>query len=356
MLTTYGWTESVESQFKSLARPGDIPARVVRVDRGKYLVATATGVERCYPSRSSPGSRTPADTPATGDWVIVRERPGLGLMLDAIFPRRSAVRRLNATSTGEQVLAANVDTIFALHGIDRPHRVGRLERLCLLSWGANTTPVIVLTKTDLLGTTTAAIDLLDAIREIGKVIRGVDVLPVSSATGEGIEQLYAYLGSGQTVGVLGESGAGKSTLINRLAGVERQVTGPTRSGDNKGRHTTTSRDLVPLRLGGTIIDTPGLRTISLLGNTSGLAHSYEDVEALFSGCRFRNCSHQAEPDCGVRTALTNGTLESSRWAAYQKLLREIAHEARRSDVRTRRAEARDGGRRTRSRRDNVEEW
>jgi ribosome biogenesis GTPase len=154
---------------------------------------------------------------------------------------------------------------------------------------------------------------------------------------------------------MGESGAGKSTLINHLAGVDRQATGRTRRNDHKGRHTTTSRELVPLDLGGTIIDTPGLRSVSLLGSEEGLSRSYDDVEALFASCRFRNCGHSSEPDCGVSAALAAGTLEPLRWAAYQKLLKEIAHEAKRSAVRARRAQARDNPKAQRSR-DQAQEW
>jgi ribosome biogenesis GTPase len=354
-LVAYGWTEDIKQRYESRLSPDVQPARIVRVDRGEFVVATSRGVERCFPSSHGSEDRATPELPATGDWVTIRDRPGLGWRLETILPRRSAVSRLNAAANGEQVLAANVDIMFALHGVDRPHRVGRLERLCLVSWDANTTPVIVLTKTDLLGTDGAVIDLTDSIREIRRVIRRVEIHPVSSATGDGVAQLYQYLGPGQTVGVMGESGAGKSTLINHLAGVDRQATGRTRRNDHKGRHTTTSRELVPLDLGGTIIDTPGLRSVSLLGSEEGLSRSYDDVEALFASCRFRNCGHSSEPDCGVSAALAAGTLEPLRWAAYQKLLKEIAHEAKRSAVRARRAQARDNPKAQRSR-DQAQEW
>lgn len=349
-LATYGWNESTLGSFQQVAGEGTVPVRVVRVDRGSYLVAAASGVTRCYPA-------SPTDPAAvTGDWAAARSRPGLGLVLDALIPRTTEISRLNREGSGAQVLVANVDTMFVLHGVDRPHRVGRLERLCILTWDAGAHPVIVLTKTDLLGTDEAVIGLVDAIREIGKVIRGVDVLPVSSTSGAGVGQLKPYLVAGATVGLVGESGAGKSTLINRLIGEELQATGRTRRGDHKGRHTTTARELIPLGNGAVLVDTPGLRTIGMIGGEEGLARAYEDLEALFAECRFRDCGHDAEPGCAVTSALRRGTLDRARWDGYQKLLREMSFEARRAEARERRAEAKETGRRLRKVRKNIEEW
>lgn len=349
-LATYGWSESVLSSFQETADEGTVPVRVVRVDRGSYVVATASGVARCHPASAT----DPAAV--TGDWAAARPRPGLGLVLDTLIPRTTEISRLNREGSGAQVLVANVDTMFVLHGVDRPHRVGRLERLCILTWEAGANPVIVLTKTDLLGTDEAVIGLIDAIEEIGKVIRGVDVMPVSSTTGAGVTQLGPYLVPGTTIGVVGESGAGKSTLINRLIGAERQTTGRTRRGDHKGRHTTTSRELIPLGNGAVLVDTPGLRTIGMLGGEAGLARAYDDLEALFAECRFRDCGHDAEPDCAVTAALRRGTLDRARWDGYQKLLKEMAFEARRAEERERRAEAKETGKRLRKVRKSIEEW
>ena len=337
VLVTYGLRPEIQSEFDSVAGDGTLLGRVIRVDRGSSLVVTDVGIERCYLRGSA------VTGPATGDWVVARPEPGLGLVLDQVLTRRTAVKRLDPDETGPQVLVANVDTLFVLQGIDRPLRLGRVERLCLITWDAGAIPVVLLTKADL--EDTAAVDVLDAIDEIHKVVRGVDVIPVSSATGVGLNLLAPYLPAGATVGLLGESGAGKSTLVNALVGASVQRTGDTRAGDNKGTHTTTSRELVPLASGAVLVDTPGLRSVAMLGDRTGLARSYADIEALSAQCRFGDCGHDSEPGCAVSTARRSGELEESRWAGYQKLLREIAHEERRSGDRARRAEAKEMGRR-----------
>ncbi|MEE8331107.1 MAG: ribosome small subunit-dependent GTPase A [Acidimicrobiia bacterium] len=354
-LSRYGWTEEVQSQFDSLP-PGALLARVARVDRGSYLIATASGLERCHPAQGERDQAWIDSQPVTGDWVAARPEAGFGLVVEAMLPRRSAIKRLDPSATGEQVLVANVDTMFILHGLDRPHRVGRVERLCLITWDAGAVPVVILTKSDLEGTEDAAIDLLEAIDEVGSVVRDVEIVPVSSTTGAGIHQLAPYLQAGHTVGVVGESGAGKSTLINRLAGDEVQVTGDTREGDSMGKHTTTARHLVPLPSGAVLIDTPGLRAVSMLGDQTGLERSYADVEDLFERCRFRDCSHRAEPGCGVKEALASGELEEARWAGYQRLLRETAFEAARTDARARNEEIKQLSKRIRKSKKNIDEW
>jgi ribosome biogenesis GTPase len=333
-LSAYGWSNDRQAEFDSLASDASLPGRVVRVDRGSFLVATDVGTDRCHAG----GARAGHDLPVTGDWVAVRPEPGLGFVLERVLPRRSVIKRLDPTEASEQELVANVDTMFILHGLDRPHRVGRVERLCLITWDGGATPVVVMTKTDLEDDGSATIGLLDAIDEIGKVVRGVDIIPVSSVTGAGLNLLNPYLQPGDTVGLLGESGSGKSTLVNRLVDDNVQATGETRRGDSKGRHTTTSRELIALPSGAVLIDTPGLRSIAMLGNRTGLEQSYADVESLFDRCRFRDCGHGAEPECAVVAAVDSGELSRARWAGYQKLLREIAFEERRAGDRVRRAE------------------
>jgi ribosome biogenesis GTPase len=347
----YGWTPQIQDHFEPVA-DGMVAARLIRVDRGGYLIATSQGVERCYPS---PRERA-TGPPVTGDWITARRQPGYGLVVEAIAPRTTEIVRTDPAGTGVQVLVANVDTMFILQGLDRPLKVGRVERLCLITWDAGATPVVILTKTDLDGTAAAVVDLLDAIDQINRVVPGADVVPISSTTGAGVHLLAPHLQAGVTVGLLAESGAGKSTLINRLAGEEVQATGSTRSGDSKGKHTTTSRDLVPLPSGAVIIDTPGLRAVSLTGDRTGLGHAYSDVESLFERCQFRDCSHRAEPGCAVIEALASGELTAPRWAGYQKLSKEMAFERLRADHRARRAVDREMGRRYRKFKDNTEKW
>jgi ribosome biogenesis GTPase len=353
-LRAYGWTEDTSERFAALAAGDRTPARIVRVDRGGYLVATRYGVERCHPPRCDrpPGS----DAPVGGDWVAVHPEPGVGLVLDEVVPRRTAIRRMDPNGAGEQVLVANVDVLLVLHGLDRPHRVGRIERCCILAWDAGITPVVLLTKSDLLDSGSAAIDLADAMARIRAVVRDVDVLPVSSRTGSGLGLLSPILVPGTTVGLIGESGSGKSTLINRLVGAEVQATAETRARDAKGRHTTTSRRLIPLPSGAVMVDMPGIRTIGMTGNRAGLSEAYADLEHLFAGCRFRDCRHGSEPGCAVRAALAAGRLDEARWSGYQKLLREMTFQARRADERARRSEARRRDRRHWKMREGAEEW
>lgn len=345
VLTTYGLDATVLATFQDSASIGTELARLVRVDRDRCLVATAAGIRAARLSRSS------GSTPVTGDWVVVRRGPAGDVAVEGVLPRRTAVTRINPAGNDEQVLVANIDTIFVLHGIDRPHRVGRLERLSILTWDGGAQPVIVITKTDLAGTSDAVIEIDEAITEVRGALPAVPIHPVSSATGEGLGALSRYLGPAQTVGVAGESGAGKSTLINRLIGRNVQDTGPVRRGDHKGRHTTTSRELLPAPSGGLLVDTPGLRMIAMPGREEGVARAYADVEALFANCRFRNCRHGPEPACAVSAALACGELSAKRWKGYQKLQREIAYEARRAGERQRRDAVRERTRRARAQAD-----
>ena len=327
-LGAYGFSEEVAQRLSPFTAAGLIPARLTRVDRGAYLVATSRGVERCHPPRSELRPESAAGPPVTGDWVAVQRRPEFGLVLEAIAPRSSVVRRLDPHGVVEQVLVSNIDAMLVLHGFDRPHRVGRIERCCILARDAGATPTVLLTKSDLLDSGAAVIDLVDALERIHAVLPDVEVLSVSSETGAGLGQVMPILAPGRTIGLMGESGSGKSTLINRLAGSFVQPTGETRAGDSKGKHTTTSRSLIPISTGAVLVDTPGIRTIGMTDNRAGLSQVHADVESLFDDCRFRDCAHGSEPGCAVRAALASGRLDASRWAGYQKLLKEMAHEAR----------------------------
>ncbi len=347
-LAAYGWNPAVHARYQPFSSSETQLVRIVRVDRASCVVVTADGVAECRLGATDP-------SPVTGDWAAARRTEDGVPVLDAVLPRTTTVARRNAAASGEQVLVANVDGMLVLHGIDRPHRVGRLERLAILSWEAGVDPVIVLTKIDLRGTADASIDVGDAIAEIRKVIHEVDIVATSTATGEGVDQLAPYLAAGRTFGIVGESGAGKSSLVNHLAGSAVQPTGATRRRDHKGRHTTTSRDLVPVPGGAVLIDTPGLRSVCMPVAREGLARSYADLEAFAANCRFRDCAHGVEPGCGVRAAIERGLLTAERWAGYQKLQREMAFEARRVEVRARRSERRRSRRRP-SPADDAESW
>jgi ribosome biogenesis GTPase len=331
LLARLGWTPAFEDQFAPHAADGLEPARVAVEHRGAYLVYTSSG-ER--PAELSGRLRHAVDSrdelPAVGDWVAVADPEGADkALVQAVLPRRTKFSRMAANDHGqtvEQVVAANVDVVFLVAGLDGDLNLRRLERYLTLGWESGAEPVVVLTKTDLCD------DAEAVVLEVAPVAMGVPVHAVSNVTGEGIAALAPYFTEGKTVAALGSSGAGKSSLVNRLAGEELMATGELRA-DGRGRHTTTNRQLLLLPIGGLFLDTPGMREIRLWESDEGLATAFEDVTAAAALCRFNNCSHETEPDCGVRAALADGTLDAERYISWQKLQGELKHLALKQDAR-----------------------
>ncbi|MFF1882201.1 ribosome small subunit-dependent GTPase A [Pseudarthrobacter sp. NPDC058196] len=323
----YGYTPAVARHFAAHPNPGATgTGRVVRVDRTLLLVAVADGLLHLpYPLTG--------DQPVTGDWVWIGPNRAGGRQILAILPRRSELSRKRAfeDSSAEQVLAANMDTVGVVVPVDRPLTHNRLERTLVAVWDSGATPLVIITKADLA-------QVADDV--VGKVVlqaAGVDVVTTSAENGDGIDELIGRIPAGGTIVLLGPSGAGKSTLINALAGREVQQTGAVRSGDFKGKHTTTARELVPLSNGTVLMDTPGVRGFGLFDAGEGLGGMFGDVEELAAGCRFADCAHGSEPGCAVREAIDGGVLEERRWNSYLKMQRELAALARRSDVAAQRA-------------------
>lgn len=323
----YGYTPAVARHFD--AHPLEAATgrgRVVRVDRNRLLVAVDDGLLHLpYPLTG--------DVPVTGDWVWTGPNRAGDRQILAVLPRLSELSRKRAfeDSSEAQVLAANMDTVGVVVPVDRPLTHNRLERTLVAAWDSGATPLVIITKADL-----AAV----ADDVVGKVIlqaAGVNVVTTSAETGDGIDTLLAHIPPGGTIVLLGPSGAGKSTLINALVGHHVQETGGVRAGDFKGKHTTTSRELVPLSNGTVLMDTPGVRGFGLFDAEDGLGEMFGDVEDLATQCRFSDCSHQGEPGCAVQEALAGGGLEERRWHSYLKMQREIAALARRSDVAAERA-------------------
>jgi ribosome biogenesis GTPase len=245
-----------------------------------------------------------------------------------VLPRRSAVRRGAAGETQtEQVLAANIDRLWIVQALDRPPNLRSLERYLAVAWESGASPEIVLTKSDL------AEDVERATESVCAIAFGVPVVVVSVEDGAALDALRASLIFGQTVALLGPSGAGKSTLINHLAGAELTETGVVRTGDRKGRHTTTGRELFPIHGGALLLDTPGMRELRVFDLDEGLDLAFPDIEAFAAACRFRDCSHSAEPGCAVLAAVEDGRLAESRLASYRKLEAEAAYERRKADPR-----------------------
>lgn len=301
------------------------PARVVSPGRGLYRLA-APGGEL---TASLPGRlRSAGEVPAVGDWVAVEAGAGGRGVIRAVLPRRTEVsRKVAGPRSEEQVLAANVDTVFLILGLDGDFNLRRLERLAAVAAASGAEAAVLLTKADLAG------DLVERRLAAEAAAPGLPVHAVSSLAPGGLEPLRPYLASGRTLVLLGSSGVGKSTLVNRLAGREILRTAPVLRDDDRGRHTTTHRELFRLPGGALVIDGPGLREVQLWAEVEeALPVAFSDVEAFARGCRFRDCSHLDEPGCAVRRAVEDGALDEARLESHRALERELAYLERRRDA------------------------
>lgn len=321
-ITQWGWTEQRQKDYDSLRLDGCIPGRVVTEHKGMYRVVTE---EREWLAQVSGRLRYDAasreDYPAVGDWVAVQGMDGEERgIIHAVLPRTSKFSRKNAgTTTEEQIIAANVDTVLLVSALNHDFNVRRLERYLILAWESGANPVIVLTKADLHP------DSLSAVLEVEAIAPGVPVLVTSVLSGEGLDAVRALVQPGVTLALLGSSGAGKSSLVNVLHGQEVQAVQEVRSGDDRGRHTTTHRELFLLPGGGIVADTPGMRELQLWYADEGFGEAFEDVEALAARCRFSDCTHSGEHGCAVGEALATGVLEQARFSSYRKLQKELAY-------------------------------
>jgi ribosome biogenesis GTPase / thiamine phosphate phosphatase len=306
-LAAYGWNERVSVLYSDLASPSDTPARVVRVERGQSVVVGTDGLDSVVISQVAP---------AVGDWVVVR-----GGAIGEILPRSSELTRRNPEGPGMQTLASNIDLVLIAAPADRLNN-NRVERELVVAWDSGARPIVVLTKIDL-----AEPDVHAALKER---LGDLEVIASSVTTGEGIDEVAAALRPDLSAVLLGPSGAGKSSLANAILRDDVLATGEVREGDRRGRHTTTSRQLLIVPGGGILIDTPGLRSLGLAEDIAVDA-AFPEIEVLARRCRFSDCRHQVEPGCAVVAAIADGSLSASRLSSFRKLQGEVAAATRRRD-------------------------
>lgn len=323
-LEDLGWDAFFAEPFLEHERRGCVAGRVASAEREVYLVWTAAGEARAEPAgrlrHHTAGTR---GLPAVGDWVALRAAPpGDAATVVDVLPRKSAFSRKRAgNETREQVVAANVDTLFLVCGLDRDFNPRRIERSLVLAGESGAAPVVLLNKAD------GCADHDARLADARLVAPSVPVHLVSALTGAGLDALAVYLRPGRTVALVGSSGVGKSTLVNRLLGREAQATRAVRARDGRGQHATTRKEMIRLQGGALLIDTPGWRELQLWAEGEGLERAFEDLSALAARCRFRDCAHREEPGCAVRAGL-----DEERLASYRKLQAELhSLAARRED-------------------------
>jgi ribosome biogenesis GTPase len=330
LLSRLGWNDRLDEAFAAYAADGLVPGRVALEHTHIYRVMTEAGESLARVSgRLRHNAAARADFPAVGDWVALAppERAGDARII-AVLPRRSRFsRRAAGDSTEEQVVAANIDTVFLVAGLDGDFNPRRIERYLLVASESGASPVIVLNKADVVEDPEA---MAAAVRVTAG---GAPVHIVSCRVPAGVDILRQYLGPGETGALLGSSGVGKSTIANRLIGHDLLRTQDVRESDSRGRHTSTARQLVLLPESGVLIDTPGMRELQLWDSGEAASGAFADIDSLAGGCRFRDCRHLKEPGCAVLAAVAAGSVSPGRLEGYHKLQDEQAHQARQLDQR-----------------------
>ena len=311
-LTSYGYQPMADPA------PGAIPARVTAVHRERYELVCAHGPVSGRLKTSIYYGPEAVDFPTTGDFVLLQYAENGDSVIVRTLPRRSYFsRRDPAPGRDEQAVAANFDTCFIMTSLNQNFKPARLERYLTLAWQSGGTPVILLTKADLVE------DFSEQLRATGEIAMGAEIIALSAVTGFGLERLAPYLQPGKTVVFLGSSGVGKSSLLNALVGETAMAVNAIREGDSRGRHTTTHRQLFMLPDGAMVIDTPGMRELGMWDVSAGLGSAFADVEEILARpCRFSDCKHESEPGCAVKAAIAGGELPPERLESYLRLRRE----------------------------------
>jgi len=318
-LVNYGYTETKQPD------DGTLPARITAVHRERYELVCQTGVKHGKLKTSVYHGREPHPFPTVGDFVYIMDVEGGDCQIVKTLPRKSYFSRLDPDPGGfrEQAIAANIDIVFIMQSLNYNFNLRRIERYLALTWQSGATPVIILTKVDLVD------DPWQQISDVEAIAAGVDIIVTSTITGEGIDNLETFLQPEKTCIFLGSSGVGKSSLLNTLMGEKVMEVKDIREDDSMGRHTTTHRQLFTLPNGCHIIDTPGMRELGMWDQTDGVQAAvsdvFADIEEHLGMCRFSDCRHESEPGCAITAALKNGEITQERWNSYQKLQREAQH-------------------------------
>jgi ribosome biogenesis GTPase len=349
-LEELGWNSYFQRHFEAVAKQGYIPARIARAEKTAYTVYSESDTQTAQLSgRLRALSREQGVTPVVGDWVAMEPMAGTDrAIIYAALPRKSEFNRKGPISGGKksgviggrrvlvggrtekQVIAANIDYLFYVIGLDRDINLRLIERIITSYWDSVATLIFLLNKADIC----ASGQIEDALALLGKVTHGAATHIISAEKEQGMDALGPYLMTGTTMALIGNSGVGKSTIINRLIGEDQLKTGAVREVDHKGRHTTSWREMIIRPQGGIIIDNPGMREMQIWSSEEDVIRTFADIEALAGQCRFRNCSHRSEPGCAILKAIEDGTLEAGRYTNYVKLNNYARYlEGRRKELR-----------------------
>lgn len=341
LLTSYGWNAAISLAVQPLSGGDDLPGRVISQQRHLLTVITAIGPLQADIAGRLLHMTDPLQRPAIGDWVMCRPRQSEHrATIHSVLPRSTCfVRKQVGKRTQPQVIAANIDVAFLVMTMGADFNLSRLERYLALTTESGATPVIILTKADLCENTAV---FVKAVRECAPA---VEIQIVSALERTGLQQTAAYLTGHKTGVMVGSSGAGKSTLMNALLETEHAATGRVSTLAEKGRHTTTHRELLLLPLGGLLIDTLGMRELGMICADHGVDEAFDnfasEIEKIAQKCRFRNCRHQAEPDCAVQAARREGRIDDRRWNNWIKLKREVSYLTDKDDPEAKRAKRRE---------------
>jgi len=329
-LSDYGWDMFFEERFKEFSEKNLLPARVTEANRLVYKLVSERGeLMGKLSGRFRHNCHSKGDYPTVGDWVAYKPTEQKGFVpIQGLVERKSRfMRKVAGKLSEEQVIAANVDVIFIVSGLDQDYNIRRLERYVTLASESNAEYVFILNKADLRE------DVEKLTSEIKNLFGTVPVYAISALRNLGLEQIAPHITAGKTIVFLGSSGAGKSSIINRLLGEEKQKTGHVSYHDGRGRHITTSKNLLVLPSGAIVVDTPGLRELSMLCTGEGLKNAFADIEELAADCKYKTCTHTNEPGCAVQEAVKEGKIEERRLGNYQKLSKEIAYNLTKHDAR-----------------------